>query len=78
MNIRIFKSEIRISKSETNPKFKITMSKTFKKNKLNGAASPKGQVLNFIFWSFEFVSDFVLRASNFIFYNLRNGMIEAI
>jgi hypothetical protein len=50
------KFEIRISKSETNAKFEIQMFKT-----------PYHQVfvLNFRSWSFGFVSNFVLRISDF-------------
>jgi len=51
------KSEIQSTKSETNPKPKIPMPQTL--------APVGGSVLNFGFRSFEFVSDFDIRISNF-------------
>jgi hypothetical protein len=55
-----------------NPKFKTRMSKISFKNLIYGAAAPQINVLNFEFRSFEFVSDFVLRASDFLKLSLRN------
>ena len=40
------------------------MMKTSLKNFNKGAAAPKALVLNFEFWSFEFVSNFGFRASD--------------
>jgi len=53
------KSEIRISKLETISNFEYQMTKTFQTfiQYLRGSS-------RFGFWSFVFVSDFVLRASN--------------
>ena len=55
--IRKEKSEIRNPKSETNPKFQAGMTETL--------TPLGGSVLNFGLWTFEFVSDFVLRISDF-------------
>jgi hypothetical protein len=51
------KLEIRNPKFETNSKHEIPMTQTL--------APGESPVLNFGFWSFGFVSDFVLRISDF-------------
>jgi len=69
--IKIYlKSEARNPKSETNLKFKIQMSKTSGKNLFCCVAAPKALVLNFVFWTFEFVSNFDIRISNFLLFHI--------
>jgi hypothetical protein len=68
-----YKSEIRISKSETNLNPEFLMFKTFSKTEAATTILVKKTyfpschiVSDFEFWSFEFVSDFDIRISDFL------------
>jgi len=43
------------------------MAKTSLKRFNKGADAPEALVLNFVFWSFEFVSNFDIRISNLLY-----------